>query len=439
MMDNKINVMISLVKGIFVIAASTALILFTIISCDTVEEEPDYTYTIENVWWSDSIDGNSDGYPYFKRLNFNVHIAEDVSQRISPRIYYKVHDATTYSFYAYANDYQATGGGQDNNVFVSIGSPNKELSRGHYDFSIEIYEPGNDRLEAKTDSTFDNVLMNNPFEESSADKVYSVDAWWTNQYDRNKNEYWRNAQLNFDVDVEEGVTKTVDVDLLFRNSESETYTLYNSFNDITITGTTNQDSVSYTVGLPNDELEYGTYDFRINVYEAGSSVLAAFIDEGSSQLNDVKFETEDEDSYFYSVEKVWWTDLIDNDGDGYTSSRLLNFNVDVDKEDTREIYAKVYFRHPDSSDYSIYDSTANFSIHEADTTDFNKMFITQLDSSEYDFLITVLESQPYDSARHVEASVSGFSDSFLADQKFEAVLQDTSGANLTKRRNHFIR
>jgi len=430
---NEIKLVSLFSPKLFTAIVFSASLFFLITSCDTVEENPDYTYTIENVWWSDSIDGNSDGFPHFKRLNFNIHLVESVSQRIAPRIYYKVHDATSYSFYAYANDYEVTGGDQDNEIFVSIGPPNKELSRGYYDFSIEIYEQGNDRLEVKSDSTFDAVLMNNPFEASSADKVYSIDAWWSNSYDRNKNGYWRYAQITFDIDVEEGVTKSVNAELLYRDSESETYIEYETFDNIIITGSSLEDSVSYIVGIPNEELAYGVYDFRINVYESGTTVLATFIDEEADQLNDVKFETEDDDSYYYSIPKTWWTDSTDNDLDGYTSQRRLNFNVDVDKNDTREIYAKIYFRHPDSSDYSLYDSTTNFSIAGTDSTDFSNMYIANLDSSDYDFLIAVLESQPYDSSRYVEASISGFSDSVLEDQKFEASLQDTSKAMMNKK------
>lgn len=418
---NKIN------RKIFGSLLIVPLMYFSAVSCDSTENEPDYSYTIENVWWSDSIDGNNDGFVHFKRLNFNVHIAEDVSRRISPRVYYKIHDATSYSFYAFADDYQAKGNNADNNIFVSIGPPNKELQRGYYDFAIEIYEANKDRLETKTDTTFADVLMNNPFEDPATDKIYSIAAWWTNSYDRNGNGYWRHAELNLDIDTEEGVTKSLNAKLLYRDAEAEAedYTLYETFNDLTINGATRDDSVTYIVGLPNEELMFGKYDFRINVYESGSDLLAAFLDQEDDNLNDVKFETEDDDLYLYSVEKAWWTEEIDNDGDGFTSQRLLNFDVDVDKDETRKIYAKIYYRDPDTTDYSIYDSTDNFEIKGVDTTDFYKWYVSNLDSNKYDFLITILESEPYDTLKNVEAARSALVDTLLEDQNFEAYTQDT--------------
>ena len=118
-----------------------SIITFALLySCNTVEEKPNYTYSIAKVWWSDSLDSNLDGYAQFKRLNFNVHLTQNVTQIINARIYYKLNTASSFSFYAFSGDKIVQGKNKDNNFFVPIGLPNPELERGEYDFSIEIYE-----------------------------------------------------------------------------------------------------------------------------------------------------------------------------------------------------------------------------------------------------------------------------------------------------------
>ena len=68
-------------------------------ACDTTEEPPDYTYVIDNVFWSDSLDGNQDGYIQSKRLNINVHLAENVSRIIEAQVFYKRKESSDFSFY----------------------------------------------------------------------------------------------------------------------------------------------------------------------------------------------------------------------------------------------------------------------------------------------------------------------------------------------------
>ncbi|OGU60372.1 MAG: hypothetical protein A2V66_11500 [Ignavibacteria bacterium RBG_13_36_8] len=395
-------------------------------SCETVKEEPDYTYAVDSVWWSDALDGNQDGYTHYKRLNFNLRLEEQVTSIIRAQVYYKRHEASNYSFYAFSEDFEVNGGGVSNNLYVSVGAPNRELSRGVYDFSLEVYEASNDRLEAAPDSLRNLALLNQAFEESAGDKSLSIIAWWSDEYDRNNNGYWRNARLNLDFNVDEDVTKNVTAIVYYKDAASDVYSRYYTFATVTIQWN-NADTVSCLVGSGYDELSHGQYDFRVDLYETGSSVLSAFIDQETDILNDVEFESEDDDGYFYSIKRTWWTDNIDIDSDSFTRYRVLNFDIDVDKNEEREIFAKIFFRHQDSTDYSIYDSTDFFSITGVDTSDYLSWLIgypMQIDSAEYDFLITVFENIT-DTLRVVEASTSGYSDTNLARQKFETILQDT--------------
>jgi hypothetical protein len=398
-----------------------------IYSCDTTETPPpDYTYSISSVWWSDSLDANNDGYFSFKRLNFNVHLAEDVARTVYARIYYKRFDASSFTFYAFSDDKRVIGKNGDNFFGVGIGTPNKELSRGVYDFKIEVYEKDSERIEAVPDSAQNIILFGNKFEESFEDKDFSMTVWWSDSLDKDEDGYWRAATLNINADVNDSGTREMNAKVFYKKEQAAEYTLYDEIDNFTISGNGSSDAVALTVGDPNEELEYGLYDFRVELYETGSGLLVDFVDQALPALNDVGFETEDDDLFFYSIDKVWWSDSLDLDGDGFTQFRRINFDVNIDKDYQRTIYAKIYTRPPDSSNYEMYDSTANFVINGSNAEDFYSVPVglinEPLDSTEYDFLISVFEAGV---DTFVEASRSAFIDSVMALQKFETAQQDS--------------
>ncbi len=397
------------------------LIIFLSESCKKIEEE-NYTYSINKIWWSDSIDTNLDGYVSSKRLNFDLHLQENVARTVNARVYYKLHDASSFTFYAYMGDQSTQGGNTDNNFFVPIGKPNKELPRDFYDFKIEVFESNSGRTVAVSDSKDSTQLTVQRFEESSNDKNYSIKTWWSDQYDRNNNGYWRYATLQINVDIDTALTKNIYAKLYYKNSLDNTYQLYHQFPSFTIFDHDSSNKVSCVIGSPTIELQSGTYDFRIEVYESNNNILVALADESTPELQGVKFESEDSDTYHYTISKVWWSDQIDLDGDGYTQYRKLNFKTDVDQNANRTIYAKVFYLHPDSSEYSMYDSTANFNISGTSQNNNYSVNIggtsTQLDSAEYDFLISIFEPSK-DSVEVFEVSANITTDSVLVNQKFE--------------------
>lgn len=406
-----------------------ALIIMTLVffACDTVEEEKDYTYSIAGIWWSDSLDGNQDGYVSFKRLNVNVHLEEDVSRDIDVQVYYKLKQASNFTYYPNQNIIKAAGNNTDNIVSIPIGNPVKNLPRGEYDFLIEIYEKNNDRLEAASDTSFP-VLFNNLFEESSTDSRFAMSVSWVNTIDRNKNGYWRSAGLKVDVDIEGNLQKSISVKILYRKDIWTEYETYQTVDDYKITGKDTLDAMTVNIGVPDQELEFGKYDFRIELREFGKDFLVGLLDESLPELNDVGFESEDDDTYYYSIARVWWSDSIDSDMDGYTSLRKLHFDADVDKNESRSVFAKLYARDIDTTDYSIIDSTVNFTILGTSTSDAQWLFVGldshQLDSNKYDFLLALFEIVS-DTHHVVGASVSGLSDSTLYQQNFESTSQDS--------------
>ncbi len=401
------------------------ILILATLSCST-EEDIDYTYSIDNVYWSDKIDGNLDGYAQFKRLNFSVYLQEEVTRNVQARIYYKPQDASTFSLYGISPEIEVTGGDFENKLFYSIGAPNKELQRDQYDFSIELYEVNKDRLEAQTDS-LSTELFANKFEESGNDNSCFVNFWWSNSYDRDGNTYWRYATMNINVYSTQTFNKKVYIKIFYKKSADETYKLFQAVNEYDVKGEL-VDTLKYVFGLPELKLTYDQYDFRVEVYRSDIGALVAFKDPEDPLLNDIEFESDEEDSYHYKFSSVWWSNPLDVDGDQYTQFRELNFDVDVEEDEERIVYAKVYYLHPDSTDYTFYDSTANFTIKGTNIIDKFKLGIgtskTELDSNSYNIMVSIYEIVNI-SDRSVEATTSGDNDTLLFKQKFETFIQDT--------------
>jgi hypothetical protein len=422
-------------------------VTITVLSCDTVEEEPNYTYSIDSVWWSDTIDGNSDGFPQFERLNFNVKLKENTSQNISGRVYYKLKEASNFSFYAFSEDKRIIGGDEDNFLFVSIGSPNKELQKGTYDFSIEVFQNNQSDIKAEPDSLQLVALSNKQFEQSEYDNTFSLNVSWADQYDRTGNGYNRRALMIINVNNNENVTRNLDAKIYYNRSEENEFQFYKERLNFAITGDSETDTIVIPIGAPNNviegeteieevshiKLEYGKYDFRIDLTEAGKTSLLAFADMENPLLKEQKFESEDEDTYYFTVTNLWWSDSTDMDGDSYTSARKINFDIDVDKSVEQNLYAKIYLRvhqeDPDSNEYDIkYDSTSNFKIFGSNVDPFYTWIgrdTTVLDSNKYDVLISIYSDTKVDTIDLVETTISGFSNVVLTNQSFETASQDS--------------
>ncbi len=412
----------------------TLSLLFLSQRCKTVEEEPDYTYSIDSVWWSDSIDANHDGFTSYRKLNVNVHLKEDVSRPIVARIFYQPIDASDFSFYAFSEKILAVGKNGDNLIAVSIGKPNKELLHGYYNFRVDIYEEGGSRLEARTGKKDSLTLCNNAFEKTETDNNYSLNVFWKDAKDNNNNGYYSHAYLVLDADIDANVTRSLSAQIFYKPSDQMVGYAQEPYYEIlfTITGTTPDDTVSVPVGFPPDDFPRGEYDFKVELFEANEAhtLIAIAEAENTPQLKEVKFETEDEDSYHFQFANIWWSDSTDLDKDSSTSQRKLHFDVNVDEGASFSVYAKVFQKLTDSTDYHLYDSTAAFNISGASANDAYSVIVgsskVELDSASYDFLISIYEAIN-DTTELLRVSASASSFDQLKSQKFETSSQDSTG------------
>ncbi len=417
----------------FVFFVFAIVLVFLSQKCKTVEPEPDYTYSIDSLWWSDSIDANHDGFTSYRKLNFDVHLKEDVSRTIRGRVYYQPVEASEFTFYAFSKKTLALGKDQDNIFGVPIGDPNKELERGLYNFKIEIYEEGGTRREAVTGKADSLILYNNAFEKTETDNNYSLNVYWRDGFDNDQDGYWSYAYLVLDANNDADVTRDLEAKVYYKPTSETEYSEDNLYADIsfTITNSSPDDSVSIPIGIAPNDFDHGEYDFRVELYEKGTNTLIKIDDEENTPaLSAVKLETDDEDTFHFTIDNVWWTDFVDLDGDSYTSRRKLHFDVNVDRNRSFPVYAKVFDKLPDSTEYNLYDSTAYFNVTGTRTDDAYSVTIgttkAELDSASYDFLISIFQTEN-DTTEKILYTISGVTVDTLRLQKFETVHQDSTG------------
>lgn len=432
---------IKLFISTFVIA-----MLFVTVSCDTTEvvEETSYTYSVSKVSWSDPIDNDKDGYATNGVLTVFVNLEEDVTRNIDVRVYFLAAGGGAYSFYTSVNDIEFKGIDSPIPVQVMVGAPNRELIYGNYDFKIEIHESGSESIKAtaeKGDTEIEGAdqLGGQKFETLAADQIYDVKVHWENINDQNGNGYATDASLFVDVNIEQNLTKEVKVELYHKERSKSDYTLYASSPQYQINFDDSSDVYKFEIGTPPLELMMGIYDFKIIVYETGIYSPVAMLDSASIEpmadsLRGRKFETGNDDGYFYTIDtsRIFWTDRYDFNMNDYTVSRTLNLNVDVDKEESRQIWVQVYYKETDSVNYNFFNSyyeDSPWSINGGnDTNDIVSIAIgpladttKNLNKHNYDFLVNILEANN----TFVVTSASDAESDSLRSQTFETAHQDS--------------
>jgi len=121
----------------------------------------------------------------------------------------------------------------------------------------------------------------------------------------------------------------------------------------------------------------------------------------------------------YTISDAWWTDMVDMNGDGYTSSRKLNFDVDVDDDNSYDVYAEIYYK--TLGDWCLDTTTSDFTITGSSSADAQWVVIEELPHDEYDFEIDVYKAEDPD---NIQATRGPYDDGDLIYEKFETSDQD---------------
>ena len=322
-----------------------------------------------DVWFSNAVDNDSDGYYSYLRLNFDLDVSSG-SADLFVQIYWRFTDpldTAGYWNYMESTVFSINGTTSDDAVYISVGLPNDELPEWSYDFWILVYkesDPENPILEMASynDDNYGDVLTDIPIEESITDAALTIyDAYWDEVIDNDEDGYASQADLVVDVDVNLGVTTYVYLVISQKSYSSSTYSLLAVTETFTITGANPADAVAIFI----DNFPHGLYDFKIDAYyDVGSYIEDTDDASTNSDLNDVQLELSGEDEAplgtWLSYDDSYLEDALSSDLPSY-------FAVRFDKPagtvtcSVREIYLYVTSRDTTASyaNFKIWSATIN--------------------------------------------------------------------------------
>jgi hypothetical protein len=388
--------------------------------CGDGDESPTITTPltifIADAWWSGLVDDSGDHFNRLGTLNFNVDVSGDGTAQVYVKIYYKISTSSSFTEYFTTDDFIITGSSANDEHAVPVGGPNTELDHNRYDFEIHVYRSGSSAVEDAYGPSDDSHLRDQKFEKASQDviirSIYIQDAWWSDVIDVDLDGYSRYGRLNLDVDAIGGATERVYAEIYYKVAATPWYLHYFTTDRFSITGISTEDASSVAMGSPNFSFLHNTYDFKIEVYRSESgTVQDAHGPLDDSHLNNQKFEKPYEDLPDIYFRSAWWSDSMDNDGDGYTQYRRLVFDVDVTSGATEQVNVKVLRKLARSSSYTLYFTTSEFTITGRTASDTNWLSVgspnSELDHDTYDFKIQVCRS----GSQRLEDSVGPLEDS----------------------------
>jgi hypothetical protein len=381
---------------------------------------------VYDAWWGSVVDNDGDGKSSSRKLYFDVD-ANVGSISIYAKIYYEKNESGQWLRYYTTSDFTIQWNDSGDTYWILVGGENGELS-GSYDFVIKIYQTGTSNLLATYGPADDDDLNDELFETRNEDgiQVYTIrDVWWQNIVDNDGDGYRSSGELWFDVNVNFGSGYVYAI-LLYEKDESGNWLTYDRTPNFAISGNSNNDKQYFQVGNSPNELSRGSYDFAIMVYDVNTdSLLTKIVAIDDEDINDELFESSSEDvapAINFWVSNAWWTDAIDNDGDSYTSSRKLYFDVDVNIG-TRNVYAEIYYEKNESGIWVFYYRTPAFSITGSENDPFWVLIggsNGELGRGSYDFKIVVYNVE---TGQRV-ASRGPSDDADLNDELFESSAEE---------------
>jgi len=245
---------------------------------------------ISQAWWAAPVDQDCDGYSQQAELKFIVNF-------IPPGEYY---------LYSYTIKYRGTWNFWNvlpgcenvplNDVYNSITV--KELVFGldhdRYDFRIIIKNPTGEVCIYDNDD--DSDLNDRYFEQRDEDplrfEVFNV-AWHEN-VDNDGDGYTQSRKLYFSTSVLCG-SHLVRAYLYVKREYETEYTFYAATNTFELSGDYCPIS-NITVGLPNDELPHGSYDFLIRIKDIETDTfIRNYFSNSDPVIDNQKFEKSTED------------------------------------------------------------------------------------------------------------------------------------------------
>ena len=153
-------------------------------SKSTIKPEEPSVVSIRDVWFSDGVDNDGDGYFSYAHFNFDIDVNKG-SMEIFIKLGVRVtspSDTATYYIYFESVDFPVEGSTTDDAQYISIGDPNDELPQGRYDFLLQVFSSSDPNIViAEASPATDNDLYRVSFE--SANKDQAIYTTWLSYHD----------------------------------------------------------------------------------------------------------------------------------------------------------------------------------------------------------------------------------------------------------------
>ncbi|MBN2357328.1 choice-of-anchor H family protein [candidate division KSB1 bacterium] len=256
---------------------------------------------IKNVWFTNVVDTDHDGYSSYARLNFNLDT--NVGQfRVAVKIGVRNHTgnaAQPYNTYFESSAFIIEGETTEDAVYLEIGNPNTELTEGDYDLLLQVFAADNlTEVIAEASPTTHPVLNNVKFEKASQEKS---EKWLSNNDDGLfEGFYQHNPRLGFSytrlaekfvkpLDVTSSNIKKVRIHIptIYNTPAQATFSIYNDSSnepkDILYTSTAFDINATgwNEFNLSFDITNYRTFYLAVHT----STFYAVSTDSNSTSLN----------------------------------------------------------------------------------------------------------------------------------------------------------
>jgi hypothetical protein len=334
--------------------------------------DDDLVVTLDNMWISDTVDTDLDGYNSSFHFNFDLNAAggsKDVFVLLAARPY-DPSDKDPYFSYFTSADFTVAGNVLDVK-YLNIDNSDAFFPQGNYDFLFIVFDSSDPEVRLVEVSASDTPMLRSiPLEPTDTEnKIMIWDAWFDDQVDIDGDGYDSEAWLVFDIDEENGSGEDVYIDISYKTSSSQNFVPLVTTEVFTVTGAADDPRGIEVTNYHN--FNHESYDFKLELKFAGYDQN---IEDQSNHVTDtdlgsVNLELSSEDDpQELSLRNIWPSELLDNDRDGYYSIVVISTDIDVSYGEA-DVYMKVYYKISTESNYTYLGDTNQFHLSEDSPND----------------------------------------------------------------------
>lgn len=348
--------------------------------------------TLANAWWTKEVDADLDGYKETARLNWDPNVAVGSAPlKVFEKLYLKRRGATSPDWlYFYTTPvHTITGTSTADAQFIDLTAQDRNIC----DFKIEVYREGQTDFDYERNNTNDADLSGYKLSPllSSLNRVTIAEAWWDGAVDSDGNGFMESATLYWNPNVAVGPTsQSVHEKVYYRYADGPTWTELASIPSHTISGISTADIQHINVALDIDTV---ALDFKIEIYRDGQlSPDEVRSNDNDSDLAEYKMGIQHGvNGDTVAVSDAWWTNEVDQNGNGYKSAARLNWNPDIySGPDQQTIYEKVYSKLSGSAGgWTLVASTTPHVVEGLNVTDLQYVDVTGGPQDLYDWKIEI--------------------------------------------------